>query len=269
MKEQASALDALQRRLGHNFRDPALLALALTHPAAAEAEAEATGNNQRLEFLGDAILQAVLSHELYQLFPDDREGDLTTKRSLLVRGSSLAALARSLDLGPNLITSRRGSTPKPQPGEEEGTTSPATKAESIRHDPAQTDSANEDALEALIGAVFLDAGPTAARRVIHRLFGDLADRLRHLTSADNPKGRLQELVQPLHGNDALAYVVTATRGRPHDREFEIEVRLHGHTLGKGTGLSKKEAGEDAARRALERWSDEQTARAEIAALTAG
>lgn len=217
----------LQARLGYTFRDPALLQSALTHTSFLQDNPTAE-NNQRLEFLGDAVLQLVLTEALFQLFPADREGVLSRHRATLANGVFLARLAREISLDACL---RLGAS-------EESTGGRARAA------------ASEDAFEALIGAVYLDSDLPTARRVVLGLYGSLSDRLANIEQVENPKGRLQELVQPKHGNNALRYEVVRIDGQDHAREYEVVVHLLDRPLGTGRGTSKKLAEESAARAAL-------------------
>jgi ribonuclease-3 len=224
-----SPLDLLQERLGHTFRDPRLLERALTHPSILQETPGFDGNNQRLEFLGDAVLQLVLSHELFLLFPQEREGGLSRRRSVLANGTFLAGLAREAGIADCL---RLGNSEEATGG---------------RH----RTSALEDAFEAVIGAVYLDGGLPAAQAAVLRLYGDFHSRLQTSEPGDNPKGRLQEIVQPEHGNFALRYELVSAEGEDHARTFEAAVFLHDRRLGTGRGTSKKLAEEAAARAALE------------------
>jgi ribonuclease-3 len=221
------ATGKLAARLGYTFRDPALLERAITHPSFLPDHPGAE-SNQRLEFLGDAVLQLVLTETLFELFPADREGPLSRYRATLANGVFLAQLAREIGLDACL---RLGASEEASGGR--------ARAPAL-----------EDAFEALIGAVFLDSDFATARRVVLEIYGDLAARLATVGDADNPKGRLQEMVQPLHGNDALHYEVTRTDGADHARAYEVAVFLLDRKLGTGRGTSKKLAEESAAREAL-------------------
>ena len=223
----SDALLPLQSRLGYTFRDAALLARALTHPSLANELPELKDANQRLEFLGDAVLQLVLSEEIFRLYPNEREGELTNRRKKLVEGRFLAQLARELSLDEHL------------------------RVQSASPELARSQSALADAFEALVAAIYLDAGYAAARETILRLYGDLPSRLEKTLPADNPKGRLQEFVQPQHGNNALRYEVTSTSGVAHQRAYQVTVYLLDRALGSGEGSSKKLAEEAAARAALQ------------------
>jgi ribonuclease-3 len=231
------ALADLQGRLGHRFREPALLTRALTHPSFLPEHPEAGENNQRLEFLGDAVVQLFLTERLYGLYANEREGVLTKRRAALGKGTFLAQLARELGLAPCLRLSA---------GEE---------AAGGR----DRDAALEDAFEALVGAVYLDAGLDTARRILEGIYGDLNQRLAGREDLENPKGRLQELVQPRHGNDALRYAVVSTDGADHARAYEVTVYLRDQPLGSGRGTSKKLAEEEAARAALAGWARDPAA----------
>jgi ribonuclease-3 len=223
----SEAISELPARLGYAFRDPALLARALTHPSFA-AEKPGLENNQRLEFLGDAVLQILLAETLFHLFPTEREGVLSKRRSLLVNQGFLATLAREIGLDALL----RLADAEDKAGGR------------------QRVSALGDAFEAVVGALYLDSDLATTRRVVLDIYGDLAGRLAATEEGDNPKGRLQERVQPLHGNHAVRYEVISTEGEDHARSFHVEVFLLERPLGRGHGTSKKLAEEAAARAAL-------------------
>ncbi len=243
------SVQQLEEALGHVFRDPQLLTLALTHPsvchesppdatATTPGSAETTGpaeptgplpHNQRLEFLGDAVLGLVLTRELYLKFPKLGEGRLTKARAQMVNRRTLAHLSRRFELGQHLILSR---------GEE---------ASGGR----QRESALADAFEAVVGAIFLDGGYDAGAEFVLRACRDLFGELTEVPNLSNPKGELQELLQ---ASSALApdYSMTRCSGPDHDRLFECSVSHAGVELGRGAGRSKKEAESQAARAALEK-----------------
>jgi ribonuclease-3 len=221
------ALAELQARLGHQFRDENLLRLALTHPSVAHEQNHPQPHNQRLEFLGDAVLGLVLSHELYGKFSEADEGQLTKSRAKLVNAAALAAHGRSLGLGAHLVLSR---------GEE--TTGGRERA-----------SALADAFEALLGAIFLDGGFEAARGFVLREFAADFGGLALPAGIDNPKGELQELLQST-SPAAPAYQLVSTEGPDHDRNFICAVLHDGAELARGSGKSKKAAESDAAQAAL-------------------
>ncbi|MCE2862058.1 MAG: hypothetical protein RIR76_3526 [Verrucomicrobiota bacterium] len=217
----------LESRVGHVFRDRSLLERALTHPSLLPV-LHGAESNQRLEFLGDAVLQLLLSEALYAEFPGEREGVLSRRRATLANGTTLALLARELGLDRAL---RLGPSEESSGGR-------------------QRTSALGDAFEALLGAVYLDAGLEAARAVARAAYGPLPARLATLGDDKTPKSRLQELIQPRHGNEALAYSVLAAEGEDHRRTFEVSVSLLGREIGRGRGSSKKAAEEAAAEAAL-------------------
>jgi len=237
-----SDLSALQDRLGYQFRGEDLLRLALTHPSVAHESGAATAggdpvqqrpaHNQRLEFLGDAVLQLVLTRELYETFPAFDEGPLTKARAKLVNRRTLAEHARTLGLGAHLILGH---------GEE-------------MHGGRERPSALADTFEALLGAIFLDGGFDAAREFILREFGAAFGKLSVLPIIENPKGELQELLQA-RSPEAPEYHVVSTTGPDHDRVFECTVHHGGVELARGSGKSKKAAESDAARAALKELRD--------------
>ena len=221
-------LGQFEARIGHAFRDRSLLERAITHQSYLADNPETPESNQRLEFLGDAVLQLLIAEELFHLFPADREGLLSKRRSLLVNGPFLSQLSRELGLDQLLRLS----------ASEENNGGRARL------------SALGDVFEAVVGAIYLDAGLDATRAIVRTIYGDLGTRLSGIEEMDNPKGQLQERVQPIHGNEALRYEVVRTDGQDHERSFEVAVYLHDRHLGSGSGTSKKLAEEAAARVAL-------------------
>jgi ribonuclease-3 len=217
----------LQNRLGYTFRDEGLLRLALTHPSVAHEQGASVQTNQRLEFLGDAVLQLVVTRELYEKFPALGEGPLTKARAKLVNRRTLAEHGRALGIGPYLILSR---------GEE-------------LHGGRDRVSALADAYESLLGAVFLDGGIEAARTFILREFRAGFGELTALPILENPKGELQELLQSF-SPDAPQYRLVSVSGPDHDRVFECTVHHAGVELARGLGKSKKAAESEAALAAL-------------------
>ena len=226
----SSATSNLESRAGHVFRNRTLLERALTHPSVLPSRRAASESNQRLEFLGDAVLQLVLTEALFHEFPEEREGALSRRRAALANGATLAVLARELGLDQALRL-----------GPSEETSGGRAKSSSLG-----------DAFEALVGAVFLDGGLEAARACVHAAYGPLAARLAAVGDDKTPKSRLQELIQPRHGNNALAYAVVSTEGEDHRRSFEVAVSLLGQEIGRGRGSSKQAAEEAAAADALGR-----------------
>lgn len=217
----------LQADLGYTFQSVELLQLALTHPSIVHELGPVTQTNQRLEFLGDAVLGLVLTRELYEKFPQFSEGPLTKARAQMVNRRTLAQQARRFDLGEHLILSR---------GEQAN----------LGRGRA---SALADAFEAVIGAIFLDGGYDAAKEFVLRCFRDAFGELSVIPSLENPKGELQELLQA-NSPDAPEYELIAVAGPDHDRDFECVVRHGGIELGRGQGKSKKLAESEAAAAAL-------------------
>jgi ribonuclease III len=241
----------LQNQLEYRFRDLELLRLALTHPSvaheqSASAGADETGmpaserrtlqTNQRLEFLGDAVLQLVLTRQLYEKFPAFGEGPLTKARAKLVNRRTLAEQGRQLGLGRHLMLSR---------GED-------------LNGGRERSSALADAFEALLGAIFLDGGFDEARGFILRRYQDAFQELSTIPILENPKGELQELLQTA-SSEAPQYSVVSATGPDHDRIFECTVHHGGIELARGRGKSKKAAESEAALAALSQLRDKKPA----------
>ena len=221
-----------ESRLGYAFRDPALLDAALTHRSASKR------NYERLEFLGDAVLNFTTAVLLYRAYPDADEGDLSRYRATLVSGSSLAAVAAGLGLGDQL---RLGSGELKSGGFRRG-------------------SILADALEALFGAVYVDGGSDAAHAVIERLFAGRLGELPEAGELKDPKTRLQELLQA-RGLRLPVYALEALSGEPHEQRFvaSCEVAALG-VRASGEGSSRRRAEQEAAQRVLDQIpADEVTA----------
>ena len=222
-----------------------MLRLALTHPSLAHEQSLPLQTNQRLEFLGDAVLQLVLTQELYEKFPSFGEGPLTKARAKLVNRRSLAERARQLGLGGHLLLSR---------GEE---------LSGGRERP----SALADTFEALLGAIFLDSGFDAARDFILRQFLGPVGEVTAIPTLENPKGELQELLQSI-SSDAPRYHVVSATGPDHDRVFVCTVRHDGVELASGQGKSKKAAESEAALAALTKLRENRERHAKVATAPA-
>jgi ribonuclease-3 len=221
-----SDLDALQQRLGHVFANAELLQQALTHASFGHEKRQHVPDNQRLEFLGDAVLQLVITEELYRRFPGLTEGRLTVMRAQLVNRHHLQAVALALGLGDHLILGR---------GEENS-------------QGRQRGSILADAVEAVLGAVFAEAGWETARAIILRHFeSSLAGQNGEMNA--NPKGELQEKLQS-RGDEPPLYRCITESGPAHARLYEVVVEWQGSELGRGQGASKKEAEIRAAESAL-------------------
>jgi len=236
MDINANKLTAFEKRIGHRFSNRGLLIESLTHPSLNARRSDDSRDYQRLEFLGDAVIQLVVTRELFRCFPNDSEGALTRNRSALTRGEFLARLAREIGLQDMVRMS---------------------DAEHASKGHLRT-SALEDALEALVGAIHEDSDLERVSAIVLSWYGPIWDRLEPLQERQNPKGRLQEKVQPAHGNNALVYRVVQMVGDPHQRKFEVEVSLDDRSLGNGVGNSKKQAEEQAALEALDLLEREES-----------
>lgn len=228
MAGQTVDISALEERIGYTFKDKGLLVRALTHPSYGQVDKRAR-HNQRMEFLGDAVLGFVIAEELFNLLPEEREGILTRYRSILVRGKQLSTIAREINLGQFL---RLGDSEDAVGGRELA-------------------SILEDAFEAVFAAVYLDSGIDAVRQVVRNTYKDMDQRLEEQMSDLNPKGKLQELLQPRVESDQMDYRLSETTGPDHRKCFSVELWIEGECRGRGSGHSKKLAEEAAAREALE------------------
>lgn len=225
-------MNPLEARIGYKFRNSLLLAEALTHSSISLERKDYPFDNQRLEFLGDAVLQVVITEELFHKFPDFTEGQLTKIRTRLVSRTALKVHASTLNLGEHLMMGR---------GEE--ASGGRERASTLG-----------DSFEALIGGIYLDGGLGAARIFILRVAADDLDAVAAEPEEINPKGKLQELLQAL-APSAPAYELLEESGPEHLKQFRCRVCWEGLTLGEGEGRSKKEAEVAAADAALlaEAW----------------
>jgi len=220
--------DSLSPLLDYSFKNHELLLQAFRHPSYVyEKEDPGISDNQRLEFLGDAVINLAISHLLMESFPEMKEGDLSKHRAFLVSESGLYRIALMVQLGDYLLLGR---------GEE-------------RTNGREKPSLLSDALEALIGAIYLDGDFHSASRVIARLFKPLVDEIGHGKLSSDFKTELQELSQEVF-QTTPDYRLVKDTGPDHDKTFYVEVYIQGGLLGKGTGKSKKEAEQNAAKEAL-------------------
>lgn len=225
----------LTTRLGYQFQNHNLLIEAITHSSAGKTKPspqnpdQSSTWNERLEFLGDSVLGLVISGELLRHPDCFAEGDLSKIRASLVNSQTLAVIAKSIDLGEALIL---GKSEEKSRGR-------------------QKNSLLADALEALLGAIYLDAGFKAAEKVILRLYAPILAKPLHTLIERDYKSRLQELTQE-YFRDTPQYDIVQESGPDHDRTFEMEVSLKGLVLGRGHGVSKKAASQAAAMAALEK-----------------
>ena len=212
--------DVPRELFGHVFRDPALLEQALTH------RSFGVPHNERLEFIGDAVLNCIVGFDLYERFVELSEGELSRTRAHLVNGDMLAQLARRMQLGPLLRL-----------GEGESRAGGSDRASIVA-----------DALEAVLGAVFVDGGYEAARAAVAKVYGDVLRAADPHVLGKDAKTRLQEWLQARR--QALPeYAVIATTGEAHEQRFEVECRASGLGLvAHGSGLSRRAAEQEAAAR---------------------
>ena len=218
-------LTQLMEALDYRFQDISLLELALRHPSLG------ARNNQRLEFLGDAVLQLAISRRLYESFPKEHEGQMTVLRQKLVCEETLAGIARSVRLGDHLQMDH------------------GCRQNGV----GRQDGPLSDAMEAVLAAVYLDGGFGEAERVILSLWPSDSD------FSENSKSRLQELLQGKK-MPVPDYELILTEGPAHARQFTVAAYLSGREIGRGTGPSKKKAEQAAAEAALERLNDEEPAK---------
>jgi ribonuclease-3 len=218
----------LQKIIGHPFKNPELLNEAITHPSIAHERGGENGrHNQRLEFLGDAVLQLVLTDRVFKLYADLPEGKLTQIRAHLANRHTLFRRAQAIELGKYLLLGKG----------EEGSGG------------RERLSNLADAFEALLGAIYLDGGIRAARKFILAQFADEFANIKQTTPRQNPKGRLQELLQA-HSPNGPSYRVVHESGPDHSKYFEMAVEWEGREIGRGNGSSKKQAETAAAEAAL-------------------
>lgn len=251
-------ISELEKALGHGFANPDLLVRALTHRSLANEQAhepheDDPGDNERLEFLGDAVLGLVVAEAMYLLHPDWREGELTRVRAQLVSRQHMAEVAASVDLGRHLRLSR---------GED-------------RSGLRRKSTVLSNTMEAVLGAVFLDGGLEPVRAFVrNRVMGEAAEQLaRELRSGaalGNYKSALQEHLQAERAGTPV-YKVKSESGPDHRKRFLVEVRLKpgdgepGKPLASGLGTTKKHAEQDAARRALTRLKARKRGVVDVAA----
>ena len=219
-------MKTLEEKLGYTFQNQKLLENALTHSSCANESRGRLSSNERLEFLGDSILGMVVADHLYRNHPDLPEGELTRARAALVCEESLVEVAQELGLGEYLRLGK---------GEEAG-------------GGRQRPSIRADAVEAVLAAVYLDGGIGSARKIIQKYI--LSREVAGLTKPHDYKTALQELVQRESGQ-VLRYRLTGEEGPDHNKRFFVAVELNGNCVGSGTGRSKKEAEQMAAKAAIE------------------
>ena len=221
-------MDSLEARIGYTFKNVRLLHSALTHPGLGVRQREIGRTYQRLEFLGDAVVDLVISEELYHIFPEADEGLLSKLWTRAVQSSTMARIAQQWQFDRHLQLS--GADERKGHRKREGTLA--------------------DTLEAVIGAVHLDGGFPAAQQVILRLWLDELQALKRSPVELNPKGQLQELLQGGLKSETPLYRIVGENGPDHERRFEAVVCWKGRDLAAGRGFSKQQAEIAAAQAAL-------------------
>ncbi len=221
-------LTALEKRLGYRFKDTNLLKTALTHKSSKQSY-----NNERLEFLGDAVLDLIVGEYLYHKFPDVSEGELSKLRASLVNEKGFEQLARLIDLGKFIYLS---------------------VAEENNHG-REKPSILSNAFEALIGAIYLESGLQKATEVSLRLLEKAYPKIDLETVFRDYKTTLQEITQA-HMGVTPQYIVTGSSGPDHKKEFVIMVKVHDREIAQAKGRSKKEAQQEAAKKAIEKLRKE-------------
>ncbi len=224
MSVNKPALTALSQQIDYQFKDPTLLHQALTHRSVG------ASNNERLEFLGDSVLNFVITDELFKMYPDLREGDLSRLRASLVNGESLAQIARGIGLGEYILLG----------------------AGELRSGGHRRSSILADCVESLIGAVYCDSDFECSRELVLRLYRDKLQDIPDLQSLKDPKTRLQELLQAR--KHALPhYEVINVTGRAHQQQFEVLCRIDDPALTTtASGSSRRKAEQQAAEQAIGR-----------------
>lgn len=227
----------LERAIGYSFRNRDILREALTHSSYANelrAKKRVAICNERLEFLGDAVLSSIVSEYLYLKYTDLPEGELTQRRKAVVQSSALAAYARKIDLGRYLYLGN---------GEEKG-------------GGRERQSTLENAFEALVAAIYIDSGAEGKENVkkfvLPFIVNVLNENYNSITT--DPKTELQQLIQQTEG-DYLEYVTVGESGPDHNKVFRVEARMNNNIIGKGEGRSKREAEQNAAMEALKLFGE--------------
>lgn len=219
-------MEALEKKLNYTFKNKSLLSNALTHSSYANEVRGGTSSNERLEFLGDSVLSIIVSEYLFKEFPNIPEGELTKLRASLVCEKSLCSFSRELELGRFLLLGK---------GEDKG-------------GGRERDSILADAFEAVLAAIYIDGGIEIAKKHVMRFI------LRELQHKDDEvfkdyKTALQEIIQR-NPEEFVSYILTDESGPDHDKIFTVEVHLNSNVIGKGSGKSKKQAEQMAAKQAL-------------------
>jgi ribonuclease-3 len=234
LPKDSASIDSLQKTIRYTFRDKSLLALALTHKSFAGSEDKiGLGSNERLEFLGDAVLNCLVTEHLYMVYPKKSEGQLSKIKSLVVSRKILGEIAQTFNLGEYILL---GQSEKKSGG-------------------AQRFSIMSNAFEAIIGAIYLDGGLDGAREFLKRFLFCNIDMFCEDISNINYKSRILEMSQR-DGFGVPSYRVVSSIGPEHAKEFTMQIAIAGTVLGQGSGPNKKIAEQNAARAALELYDKE-------------
>ena len=225
--ERRKKLACLEQRIGYSFKDESLLNMALTHTSYVKGDGRSSAHNERLEFLGDAVLELCISEYLYNRFADYNEGDMTRLRAQTVCEGALFEVAKRLELGRLLLLGK---------GEDH---SGGREKPSIL----------SDAVEAVIGALYIDGGMETAKGFIMNFIGTAMQTAVSEGPHKDYKTMLQEYVQKRHLGQ-ISYVLTGSTGPDHSKVFDMDVTIAGVTAGSGEGKTKQEAGQQAAKAAL-------------------
>ncbi len=219
----------LEEKISYEFKDKNLFLKSITHKSWANEIGQDNENNEKLEFLGDAVLELALSDLLFKSFPEDKEGDLSKKRASLVNESALSVMAQALEIG-SFIRLGKGE---------------------IQSNGGQKPRLLASCYEALIGAVYLDSSFATVKEIIHREFYHHILKLNNESFDSDFKTRLQEKLQDEHKETPLYEVINET-GPAHDKTFEVQITFKGRRVSTGEGKSKKVAEQSAAKSALEK-----------------
>ena len=230
---QNTNLSELEAKLGYNFKNIEHLKTALTHSSYSnelKLKGRAVECNERLEFLGDSVLSIIAANYLFKKYPDYPEGDLTRRRAVIVCRDALSSYAKEFDLGAFLYLGN---------GEE-------------KNNARERKSLLENTFEALMGAIYLDGGVQKMpfiTRLVTPFFEKELDAWENGKIVGDYKSELQQIIQQ-SGVDTLTYALVGTKGPDHEKIFEVEARLNSNIIGRGTGRTKREAEQNAAREAL-------------------
>ncbi len=221
-------LNKLENELNYSFCDPGLLKTALTHSSYRREHPECKHDNERLEFIGDGILDAVIALKLFRMEPDKPEGTLTKTRALIVCEKSLAEAGRNIGINRHILL---GSGEEKTGGREK-------------------DSIIADAVEAVIGAILIDGGYENCEKVVLELLSGTVDKAVNGCLITDYKSEFQEIVQKKGTVNDIKYITDRSEGPDHHKLFYVHVEVDGIIMGSGSGYSKKEAGQNAAKEAI-------------------